>query len=126
MDGLGAAESLSWRAGCVALGRRGLSTINTGTLQVSVAIVQERGGVCVGVQTLKRGVHIIHQGLEVHIIIWRERGRELRTHRLLCCEWPENACLVSAFSALPRMILRNCRSAEKVPECLLPSSLLRK
>ena len=41
-----------------------------------LSIVQQWGGLCLlttagGVQALQRGVHIIHQGLKINVILWR-------------------------------------------------------
>ena len=48
---------------------------------VHVTVVQQRGRLCVGiaagVETLQRGVHVIHQRLQIHIIyIERQSDRE--------------------------------------------------
>lgn len=51
---------------------------------VHVAVVQQRGRLCVGiaagVETLQRGVHVIHQRLQIHIIlvVGVPMGRELK------------------------------------------------
>lgn len=73
----GGRSSNGWRVAAVGLARPGVSRLVVVVVvwSVRVAVVQEQRGICLrGVHALHGGVHVIHQLLQVDVVICADRG----------------------------------------------------
>lgn len=86
----GGRSSKGWRVTAVGLARPGVSRLVVVVVwRVRVAVVQEQRGICLrGVHALHGGVHVIHQLLQVDVVICadgemveREEEQEFRITR---------------------------------------------
>lgn len=64
-----------WHVTAVGLGRPGVGGVVVVVWSVPVAVVQEQRGVCLrAVHVLHGGVHVIHQLLQVDVVVCAEGG----------------------------------------------------